>query len=119
MHSPIRPRWTPSSTTPRRPDLIGRRCRIDLSSLVAIDMHVHVEQDGHGRFSLDQELLDASAKYFKSTADRTPTVERLAERYRALSMAAVIFTVDATTALGHPALSSFEIADAAATMPTC
>ena len=87
---------------------------LDLSSLVAIDMHVHVEQDGHGHVSLDQELLDASAKYFKSTADRTPTVERLAERYRALSMAAVIFTVDATTALGHPALSSFEIADAAA-----
>jgi predicted TIM-barrel fold metal-dependent hydrolase len=86
---------------------------IDLSSLVAIDMHVHVEQDGHGHVSLDQELLDASAKYFKSTADRTPTVERLAEHYRALSMAAVIFTVDATTALGHPALSSFEIADAA------
>ena len=87
---------------------------LDLSSLVAIDMHVHVEQDGHGHVSLDQELLDASAKYFKSTADRTPTVERLAERYRALSMAAVIFTVDATTALGHPALSSVEIADAAA-----
>ncbi len=87
---------------------------LDLSSLVAIDVHVHVEQDGHGHVSLDQELLDASAKYFKSTADRTPTVERLAERYRALSMAAVIFTVDATTALGHPALSSVEIADAAA-----
>ena len=77
-------------------------------------MHVHVEQDSHGCLSLDQELLDASAKYFKSTADRTPTVERLAEHYRGLSMAAVIFTVDATTALGHPALSSFEIADAAA-----
>ena len=87
---------------------------IDVGSLVAIDMHVHVEQDSHGCLSLDQELLDASAKYFKSTADRSPTVERLAEHYRSLSMAAVIFTVDATTALGHPALSSFEIADAAA-----
>ena len=87
---------------------------IDVDSLVAIDMHVHVEQDGHGCLALDQELLDASAKYFKSNADRTPTVERLAEHYRGLSMAAVIFTVDATTALGHPALSSFEIADAAA-----
>ena len=83
-------------------------------SLVAIDMHVHVEQDSRGCRSLDQELLDASARYFKSTADRSPTVERLAEHYRSLSMAAVIFTVDATSALGHPALSSFEIADAAA-----
>ena len=44
---------------------------LDVDSLVAIDMHVHVEQDGHGCLSLDQELLDASAKYFKSTADRT------------------------------------------------
>ena len=90
------------------------RRTLDLDSLVAIDMHVHVEQDGHGRFALDQELLDASARYFKATADRTPTVDRLAEHYRRLSMAAVIFTVDATTALGHPALSSVEIADAAA-----
>jgi predicted TIM-barrel fold metal-dependent hydrolase len=85
-----------------------------LDSLVAIDMHVHVEQDGRGRLALDQELLDASAQYFKSTSDRTPTVERIAEHYRRLSMAAVIFTVDASTALGRPALSSFEIADAAA-----
>jgi predicted TIM-barrel fold metal-dependent hydrolase len=90
------------------------RAAFDVDALAAIDMHVHVEQDGHGCFSLDQELLDASAKYFKATADRTPTVERLAEHYRALSMAAVIFTVDATTGLGHPALSSFAIADAAA-----
>jgi predicted TIM-barrel fold metal-dependent hydrolase len=85
-----------------------------LDSLVAIDVHVHVEQDGRGRLALDRELLDASAQYFKSTADRTPTVERIAEHYRQLSMAAVVFTVDATTALGRPALSSFEIADAAA-----
>jgi predicted TIM-barrel fold metal-dependent hydrolase len=88
--------------------------RLDLDSLVAIDMHVHVEQDGRGNLALDRELLDASARYFKSTADRTPTVERIAARYRELAMAAVVFTVDATTALGRPALSSSEIADAAA-----
>jgi predicted TIM-barrel fold metal-dependent hydrolase len=87
---------------------------IDVDAVCAIDMHVHVEQDGHGCFSLDQQLLDASAAYFRSGADRTPTVARLAEHYRALSMAAVVFTVDATTGLGHPALSSFEIAAAAA-----
>ena len=79
---PIRRRSTPTSSSPR-----GAGHDADdaarLSSLVAIDMHVHVEQDGHGCLSLDQELLDASAKYFKSTADRSPTVERLAEHYRA------------------------------------
>ena len=85
----------------------------DLDALVAIDTHVHVESDGHGCCSLDQELLDASAAYFKSGADRTPTIERIADKYRALQMAAVVFTVDATTAMGHPALSSLEIVERA------
>lgn len=82
---------------------------IDTGPLAAIDTHVHVESDGHGCFSIDQELLDASAAYFKSGADRTPTLERIADKYRALNMAAVVFTVDATTASGHTALSSEEI----------
>jgi hypothetical protein len=88
--------------------------RIDAESLVAIDMHVHVEQDGHGRLSLDDELMTASARYFKSADNRTPTVADLARRYRAANMAAVIFTVDAATATGHPALSSEDIATEAA-----
>ena len=46
---------------------------IDLEKIVAIDTHAHIEEDGHGCFSLDQELLDASAKYFSAEADRTPT----------------------------------------------
>ncbi|WP_232668520.1 4-hydroxyphenyl-beta-ketoacyl-CoA hydrolase [Pseudonocardia sp. TRM90224] len=87
---------------------------MDVSGLDAIDVHVHVEQDGHGCFSLDQELLDASAAYFRADQDRTPTVAAIAEHYRARNTAAVIFTVDATTATGHPALSSEEIADRAA-----
>jgi predicted TIM-barrel fold metal-dependent hydrolase len=81
-----------------------------LESLDGIDVHVHVEQDAHGHFSLDQELLDASAKYFKSGEDRAPRLGAIAERYRSLNMAAVVFTVDAETATGHPALSSEEIA---------
>ncbi|MFD0154100.1 amidohydrolase family protein [Streptomyces sp. NPDC055721] len=85
--------------------------------LTAIDFHVHVEQDAHGHLALDAELMDASAAYFKSGQDRTPTVERLAAYYRERRMAAVIFTVDATTGLGHPALSSEEIAAAAAEHP--
>src|SRR5258708_3714016 len=54
---------------------------MDLDQLDAIDVHVHVEQDGHGCFALDQELLDASAKYFRAHQDRTPTVEAIAARY--------------------------------------
>ncbi|MFC4948183.1 4-hydroxyphenyl-beta-ketoacyl-CoA hydrolase [Pseudonocardia sp. GCM10023141] len=90
---------------------------LDLTTLDAIDVHVHVEQDGHGCFSLDQTLLDASASYFRSGANRTPTVADIAEHYRERRTAAVVFTVDATTATGHPALSSEEIADAAAAHP--
>ena len=87
---------------------------MDVARLKAIDTHVHVEQDACGRFALDAELLDASAKYFRSDDERTPTVEHLAGYYRARDMAAVIFTVDAGTGLGHPPLSSAEIAEQAA-----
>nr|WP_315863276.1 4-hydroxyphenyl-beta-ketoacyl-CoA hydrolase [Amycolatopsis sp. FBCC-B4732] len=90
---------------------------VDLSALTAIDVHTHVEQDGHGCFALDQELLDASAKYFRAGQDRTPTVTAIAEHYRARNMAAVVFTVEAPSATGHPALSSEEIADAAREHP--
>ena len=47
---------------------------LDLSALQGIDVHVHVESDGHGRLSLDEELLAASAKYFKADNERAPTV---------------------------------------------
>ncbi|WP_459963349.1 amidohydrolase family protein [Nocardia sp. IFM 10818] len=77
-------------------------------------MHVHIEQDHHGCLSLDQELMDASAAYFKSSDNRTPTVDDIAERYRAAGMAAVVFTVDAATSTGHPAISSEDIAERAA-----
>jgi predicted TIM-barrel fold metal-dependent hydrolase len=84
------------------------------AELTAIDVHVHVEQDGHGCLALDQELLDASAKYFRADQDRTPTIGSIAEHYRARDMAAVVFTVDAPAGTGHPPLSSEEIADRAA-----
>jgi predicted TIM-barrel fold metal-dependent hydrolase len=87
---------------------------VNLDRLTAIDVHVHVEQDDHGNLALDQQLLDASASYFRSAVDRTPTVHQIAAYYRERRIAAVVFTVDAGTALGHPGLSSEEIADAAA-----
>ena len=87
---------------------------MDLDALDAIDVHVHVEQDNHGCFALDQELLDASAKYFRADQDRTPTLASIADHYRARRTAAVVFTVDAPAGTGHPPLSSEEIADQAA-----
>jgi predicted TIM-barrel fold metal-dependent hydrolase len=87
---------------------------MDLQTLDAIDVHVHVEQDSHGCYALDQELLDASAKYFRADQDRTPTLAAIAEYYRARRTAAVVFTVDAPAGTGHPPISSEEIADQAA-----
>jgi predicted TIM-barrel fold metal-dependent hydrolase len=87
---------------------------VQTDSLTAIDVHVHIESDGHGHFSLDDELMDASAAYFRAGHDRTPSLEQIADLYRSLHMAAVVFTVDASTATGHAALSSADIADAAA-----
>src|ERR1700732_1753735 len=83
-------------------------------TLTAVDIHVHIESDGHGHFSLDDELMDACAKYFRADHDRTPSLEQIADLYRSLNMAAVVFTVDASTASGHPAISSEEIAAKAA-----
>jgi predicted TIM-barrel fold metal-dependent hydrolase len=89
---------------------------LDLDSLVAIDVHVHVEADEHGRYSMDDELRTAVAKYFKGDPYH-PTVPQIAADYRARQMAAVIFTVDAEAATGAPALSNEEIAEAAAAHP--
>jgi predicted TIM-barrel fold metal-dependent hydrolase len=87
---------------------------IDIDAIVAIDVHTHVEADQHGHFSLDDELMDASAAYFKADQLRAPTLDQIAEHYRERSMAAVVFTVDAATELGRPPLSSEEIAEGAA-----
>ncbi len=89
----------------------------DLAGLAAIDVHVHIESDGRGRFSLDDQLMAASAAYFRATSNRAPGLEEIATHYRERNMAAVVFTVDAAVATGHPALSSAEVADAAAAHP--
>jgi predicted TIM-barrel fold metal-dependent hydrolase len=87
---------------------------LDLDSLIAID--VHVEQDRHGHFSMDDELLAAASRYFKGEHYH-PTVPEIAADYRERSMAAVVFTVDSELTTGHPALSNEEIAAAAAEHP--
>ena len=52
---------------------------LDLDALDAIDMHVHIEQDSHGCFALDDELMDASAAYFKASEHRAPTLDHVAD----------------------------------------
>lgn len=86
---------------------------IDVDALTAIDVHVHIEVDGHGHASLPGDLAEAASKYFSADSPR-PDLDSIARYYRERKMAAVVFTVDATTQLGHPAISSAEIAEGAA-----
>lgn len=94
----------------------GRRyeCGIDLDAIQALDFHTHIEIDESGHCSLDDELMAASAAYFKSGQNRAPTIDEVAEHYRERNMAAVVFTIDATTATGRMPNSVTEIAQRAA-----
>ncbi|HRO30719.1 MULTISPECIES: amidohydrolase family protein [Micrococcaceae] len=87
--------------------------RIDLESIVAIDTHVHIEADACGHGALPGELTEAMDAYFKRDGDR-PGLDAVADYYRGLSMAAVVFTVDARTAMKTMPNSSTEIAQGAA-----
>ncbi|WP_283248407.1 amidohydrolase family protein [Leucobacter allii] len=90
--------------------------RIELPAIRAIDTHVHVQFDSTGRRALPDALLDAMDAYF-GHGPQALSVDELADYYREREMAAVVFTVDARTALGTPPNSSREIADGAARHP--
>jgi len=86
---------------------------LDVDNLVAIDVHVHVELDDHGRAALPTDLAEAAAKYFSSSGPR-PVIDDIAQYYRERRMAAVVFTVDARTHLGHEPIPSADVAAGAA-----
>ena len=86
---------------------------LDVDSLDAIDMHVHIEVDDHGHASLPPELVEAVSRYFSTDSPR-PDLDSVAAYYRERRMAAVVFTVDSGTHLRHPPISSTEIAAGAA-----
>lgn len=75
-------------------------CAVDVESITAVDMHVHLEKDDHGHVAMPDDIMEASAKYFKAE-ERTPSIDRIAEIYREQGMAAVVFTVDASTQMEH------------------
>jgi predicted TIM-barrel fold metal-dependent hydrolase len=87
---------------------------MNVDELVAIDVHTHAEvsRDGHG--SLSPELLAASGDYFKTHGHRQPTIDEMAAHYRERTMAAVVFTVDAEHATGHPRIANEEVASSCA-----
>jgi predicted TIM-barrel fold metal-dependent hydrolase len=86
---------------------------LDLVGLRAIDVHVHVSIDSTGRTASPPALTEALAAYFKST-EKPRDVDATAAYYRERQMAAVVFTVDATTNLDHAPNSVDEIIEGAA-----
>jgi predicted TIM-barrel fold metal-dependent hydrolase len=92
--------------------MTGDRPALDLDALSAIDMHVHVQVDSTGRTASPPALTEALAKYFTSS-EKPRTVDQTAEYYRERRMGAVVFTVDATTNLGHAPNSIDELIEGA------
>jgi hypothetical protein len=85
---------------------------VHLDDLVAIDVHTHANVSSGGHLSMPDAFEAAKNQYFKSAA--APTVPELAAYYRERRIAAVVFTIDAESALGHSPISSEEIAAACA-----
>jgi predicted TIM-barrel fold metal-dependent hydrolase len=90
---------------------------VNVDDLLAIDVHTHAEVSRDGRSSLSPDLLGASADYFKAHGRRQPTIDETAAYYRERRMAAVVFTVDAEHATGHPRIANEEIAEDCAKHP--
>ncbi len=86
---------------------------VDVDEIDAIDVHVHIEVDDHGHASLPADLVDAASTYFAADAAR-PDLDSIAAYYRERRTAAVVFTVDAETRLGHAPIPSELIAAGAA-----
>jgi predicted TIM-barrel fold metal-dependent hydrolase len=89
---------------------------IDVSSVVAIDVHVHTERTRAGHDPMPPELRAAAARYFRSD-EPLPTVDDVAAYYRERNMAAVVFTVDWESRSGIPPIPNEEIAEVAAANP--
>jgi predicted TIM-barrel fold metal-dependent hydrolase len=89
------------------------RPAIDVDRLDAIDVHVHIEVGADGHPSLPAALAEAASRYFK-TDGVTPDLASVAAYYRERRMAAVVFTVDARTQLGHAPIPSESIIEQAA-----
>jgi predicted TIM-barrel fold metal-dependent hydrolase len=76
------------------------RLRLDPDSVRAIDTHVHIQVDDSGRTALPLAFIEAMDRYF-GQSEPVRTVDETAEYFRERRVAAVVFTVDATTQMGQ------------------
>ena len=88
--------------------------RMNLSELVAIDVHTHAEVSTRMLpDEAEKEALEARGRYFRYEV-RHPTIAQMAEYYRARKIAFVVFTVDHERGLGIKRISNEEVAESAA-----
>ena len=86
---------------------------LKLSELVGIDVHTHANLSSRQpRDPASFQFDEAMAKYFKSR--QPPSIPDLAQYYRERKLAAVIFTVDTESEIGHIRIANEEIAEVAA-----
>ena len=78
---------------------------IDLLAIRAIDMHVHAE------ISITS---DPASRQLPDHPWPEPTAQDVADHYRPLGLAAVVFPVDAEASLGRPMVANEEVAEVAA-----
>lgn len=74
---------------------------IDFGRIEAVDIHTHVEIDGHGHRAYDDVLVEATARYFKMPSGIVAAVDAVADLYRQHNTAAVVFTIDARHGMRH------------------
>ena len=85
--------------------------KMDVDSLVAIDMHTHAEVSQRDpEDPVPNDFVEAAKRYFKGGFTR-PTIPEIATLYRSKKIAAVIFTVDTELCLGRRGISNEEVAE--------
>jgi predicted TIM-barrel fold metal-dependent hydrolase len=84
--------------------------KIDIESIAAFDVHVHIEHAGH-----DTATEQAAKKYFGNSG-ATRDHDALAEYYRSRNLACVVFPVDETLS-GRPVVPNDLVADFAEKNP--
>jgi predicted TIM-barrel fold metal-dependent hydrolase len=80
---------------------------IDVDSIAAIDVHVHIEHSG------EESATDRAAKKYFGDSGATHDRRALADYYRSRKIACVVFTVDETLS-GRPSVSNESVAEFAA-----
>jgi predicted TIM-barrel fold metal-dependent hydrolase len=87
---------------------------MNLSELVAIDIHTHAETSTRlAPDAASKESLEARGRYFRYAVQH-PTIAQMAAYYRERKMAFVVFTVDHERGMGLRNISNEEIAESAA-----